>query len=201
MFKATGTINLLFDAFTEQGTVIHWGPFSYLPGPLRHGRSPSNLRSYSWTRTLIMYWWKPSTLYIPGKRSAAKSLIGKYFQSRNRKYRFHCLQGKRDKLIPWKILATAKGSELKGLSYEQLLPRRSKTVLKNTGDNPGADPFKVITGDFVTTGRWYRYRSHAPAFGRWLPGWTKQPRHFNPRWQAGKICWGVGEFSIRYVKL
>jgi isoleucyl-tRNA synthetase len=70
-----------------------------------------------------------------------------------------------DKLIPWKILGTCKGKELEGIRYEQLLPFEANTLEKITAETPGADPFRVITGDFVTTEDGTGIVHTAPAFG------------------------------------
>ncbi len=48
---------------------------------------------------------------------------------------------KGDKLIPYEVVATVKGSELVGMHYEQLIPWM----------NPGEGAFRVIPGDYVTT--------------------------------------------------
>lgn len=48
---------------------------------------------------------------------------------------------KGDKLIPYQVIKTLKGSELVGLHYEQLIPWM----------NPGEGAFRVIPGDYVTT--------------------------------------------------
>ncbi len=61
-----------------------------------------------------------------------------------------------DKLIPFKVLACYKGSELAGMEYEQLIP----------WVNPGPGAFHVITGDFVTTEEGTTGIVHiAPTFG------------------------------------
>jgi isoleucyl-tRNA synthetase len=60
-----------------------------------------------------------------------------------------------DKLIPFKPVATWKGSELAGLQYEQLIP----------WVNPGEGAFRVITGDFVTTEDGTGIVHIAPTFG------------------------------------
>ncbi len=61
-----------------------------------------------------------------------------------------------DKLIPFKIVACWKGSELAGMKYEQLIP----------WVNPGEGAFRVITGDFVTTEEGTTGIVHiAPTFG------------------------------------
>ena len=60
-----------------------------------------------------------------------------------------------DKLIPWKVVAEYKGSDLAGMAYEQLLP----------WVNPGEGAFRVITGDFVTTEDGTGIVHIAPTFG------------------------------------
>ncbi len=48
---------------------------------------------------------------------------------------------KGDKLVPYEVVGSKMGSELVGMTYEQLLP----------WVNPGEGAFRVIPGDFVTT--------------------------------------------------
>ena len=60
-----------------------------------------------------------------------------------------------DKLIPWKVVAEYKGSDLADMEYEQLLP----------WVNPGEGAFRVITGDFVTTEDGTGIVHIAPTFG------------------------------------
>lgn len=60
-----------------------------------------------------------------------------------------------NKLIPFKIVATYKGSELEGMEYEQLMP----------WVNPGKGAFRVITGDFVSTDEGTGIVHIAPTFG------------------------------------
>ncbi|MCH5246388.1 MAG: isoleucine--tRNA ligase [Muribaculaceae bacterium] len=48
---------------------------------------------------------------------------------------------KGDKIVPWQVVATFKGSELAGMRYEQLFP----------WVNPGEGAFRVIPGDYVST--------------------------------------------------
>ncbi len=60
-----------------------------------------------------------------------------------------------DKLVPFKIVGSWKGSELAGMQYEQLIP----------WVNPGEGAFKVITGDFVTTEDGTGIVHIAPTFG------------------------------------
>ncbi len=60
-----------------------------------------------------------------------------------------------DKLAPFKIVASYKGSDLAGMEYEQLIP----------WVNPGQGAFRVITGDFVTTEDGTGIVHIAPTFG------------------------------------
>ena len=61
-----------------------------------------------------------------------------------------------DKLVPFKVLdGVMKGSELTGISYEQLIP----------WFNPGEGAFKVIPGDYVTTEDGTGIVHIAPTFG------------------------------------
>lgn len=63
---------------------------------------------------------------------------------------------KGDKLIPWKIVAKYKGTDLVGMTYEQLLP-----FIKPIGE--GA--FRVISGDYVSTEDGTGIVHIAPNFG------------------------------------
>lgn len=63
---------------------------------------------------------------------------------------------KGDNIIPWKIVAHYKGTELEGMHYEQLMP-----YIKPIGD--GA--FRVILGDYVTTEDGTGIVHIAPNFG------------------------------------
>jgi len=60
-----------------------------------------------------------------------------------------------DKLIPYVIVGEYKGSDLLGLTYEQLIP----------WVNPGEGAFRVIPGDFVTTEDGTGIVHIAPTFG------------------------------------
>ena len=60
-----------------------------------------------------------------------------------------------DKLIPFKVVASYKGTELEGMEYERLIP----------WVNPGEGAFRVITGDFVSTEEGTGIVHIAPTFG------------------------------------
>lgn len=60
-----------------------------------------------------------------------------------------------DKLIPYAVIGEYKGSDLLGMTYEQLIP----------WVNPGEGAFKVIPGDYVTTEDGTGIVHIAPTFG------------------------------------
>lgn len=84
----------------------------------------------------------------------AKDLMYKYFSEKHTDAKFEDYKAG-DKIIPFKITGHAKGSELAGIRYEQLLP-----FVK-----PEGDAFKVIVGDFVTTTDGTGIVHIAPSFG------------------------------------
>ncbi|MBX2930698.1 MAG: isoleucine--tRNA ligase [Chitinophagaceae bacterium] len=90
----------------------------------------------------------------------AKALLHKYFKAEGEQKDVASLsigEG-RGEVIPFSILATFKGKDLEGISYEQLLPFEA-----NKTDNPNS--FKILLGDFVTTEDGTGIVHTAPAFG------------------------------------
>lgn len=85
----------------------------------------------------------------------AKELLNKHFPEKNADLKLEDYKSG-DKVIPFKVLATLKGSELAGIQYEQLLPFAQPT---------DGDAFKVILGDFVTTEDGTGIVHIAPSFG------------------------------------
>ena len=85
----------------------------------------------------------------------AKALVGKHFPEKNKELKFEDYKAG-DKAIPFEIVSEYKGSDLDGISYEQLL-----TFAKPTDGNA----FKVIIGDFVTTEDGTGIVHIAPSFG------------------------------------
>ena len=85
----------------------------------------------------------------------AKALVGKHFPEKNKELKFEDYKAG-DKAIPFEIVSEYKGSDLDGISYEQLL-----TFAKPTD----GDAFKVIIGDFVTTEDGTGIVHIAPSFG------------------------------------
>ncbi|HVG13507.1 MAG TPA: isoleucine--tRNA ligase, partial [Chitinophagaceae bacterium] len=131
----------------------------------------------------------------------AKSLIGKYFKPEGEAEGFEDYHPEA-KIIPWTILKEFKGRELEGLEYEQLLPYEAnspQTIQKLT---PGAVPFRVLIGDFVTTEDGTGIVHTAPAFGAddYRIGQKFNIGILTLVDRQGKFVEGLGEFSNRFIK-
>jgi len=139
--------------------------------------------------------------YLPINVILAKALINKYFKADAENGDFENFKAG-DKIIPWKILVEFKGKELEGISYEQLLPSEANTIEKIQEITPGAKPFKVISGDFVTTEDGTGIVHTAPAFGAddYKVGQKNNLGILTLVDKEGKFVNGVGEFSGRFVK-
>jgi isoleucyl-tRNA synthetase len=139
--------------------------------------------------------------YLPNNVVLAKALVNKYFKAEGENGNFETYK-EGDKLIPWKIITEFKGKDLEGISYEQLLPFEANTLEKVQEGTPGANPFKVITGDFVTTEDGTGIVHTAPAFGAddFRVGKKNNLGILTLVDKQGKFIDGVGEFSGRYVK-
>jgi isoleucyl-tRNA synthetase len=109
---------------------------------------------------------------------------------------------KATRFLPWKILLEFKGKELEGCDYEQILPFESNSAEKIQELTPGATPFKIITGDFVTTEDGTGIVHTAPAFGAddYKVGKKNNLGILTLVDKQGKFVEGTGEFSGRYVK-
>lgn len=84
----------------------------------------------------------------------AKELVAAHFNPKNAELKLaDYVEG--DKNIPFEIGGSCKGTDLLGISYEQLIP----------WVNPGEGAFRVITGDFVTTEDGTGIVHIAPTFG------------------------------------
>lgn len=81
--------------------------------------------------------------YLPVCVVLAKDLVKKYFKAEGENASFADYKGG-DKVIPWKIEAEVKGSQLVGIHYEQLMPYVTNEDLEKNA-------FRVIPADFVTT--------------------------------------------------
>jgi len=110
---------------------------------------------YVLVKTFNQYTFEPVNVVL------AKNLIGKqfgkgFFASEDETDFDKVKNG--DKQLPYKILAEAKGADLVGIKYEQLLPY---TLPYQNAENA----FRVISGDFVTTEDGTGIVHTAPTFG------------------------------------
>ncbi len=139
--------------------------------------------------------------HLPVNVILAKALINKYFKTEGKNGDFENYSAE-IKLLPWKIIAEFKGIELERVEYEQLLPSEANTLEKIQEITPGAQPFKVILGDFVTTEDGTGIVHTAPAFGAddFRVGQKNNLGILTLVDRQGKFVEGVGEFSNRYVK-
>jgi isoleucyl-tRNA synthetase len=131
---------------------------------------------------------------LPVNVVVAKALVSKYFKEEG--LSLTCF-AEGDKIVPWKELATFKGSQLDGLRYEQLMPFEA-----NNPANIEGDPFKIILGDFVTTEDGTGIVHTSPAFGAddYKVGQKNNLGIITLVDREGKFIDGVGEFAGRFVK-
>lgn len=135
----------------------------------------------------------------------AKALLGKFFKTEQENASVEAylelVASNPSKAVlaplPWTILHTCKGSDLEGIRYEQLLPFEG-----NTNEIAGGDPWRVITGDFVTTEDGTGIVHTAPAFGAddYKVGKKHNIGMLTMVDKEGKFNDYTGEFSGRYVK-
>ena len=103
---------------------------------------------YVAVRSFNQYTGNPLTVVL------AKDLLPAHFNPKAEGLDFSAYKAG-DKLIPFQVIHSWKGTELEGLEYEQLIP----------WVNPGEGAFRVITGDFVTTEEGTGIVHIAPTFG------------------------------------
>jgi isoleucyl-tRNA synthetase len=134
--------------------------------------------------------------HLPIQVVLAKALIGKYFKPEGESIGFADYK-ETDKILPWKILAEFKGSDIEECRYEQLLPYEA-----NSAANAGGDPFRVLCDNFVTTEDGTGIVHTAPAFGAddYKVGKKYGIGILIMVDRQGKFIDGLGEFSNRYVK-
>jgi isoleucyl-tRNA synthetase len=194
MFKAVPSAEsqFLFDAaaMNKNNQDVYYMAWTTTPWTL-----PSNLGltvgpniDYVLVATYIPYTAMPVNVVL------AKALLSKYFKEEGLAIE-NFAEG--DKIIPWKILTEFKGAQLNGLRYEQLMPFEANDPATFEGD-----PFKIITGDFVTTEDGTGIVHTSPAFGAddYKVGQKNNLGIITLVDREGKFVDGVGEFSGRYVK-
>jgi len=193
MFKAIANAQskFLFDAVANEASKeLYYMAWTTTPWTL-----PSNLGltvgptiDYVLVSTFNPYTALPVNVVL------AKALVSKYFKEEGLALNSFA-EG--DKILPWKILAECKGSQLNDLRYEQLMPFEANNPSSFEGD-----PFKIILGDFVTTEDGTGIVHTSPAFGAddYKVGQKNNLGIITLVDREGKFVEGVGEFSGRYVK-
>lgn len=138
---------------------------------------------------------------VPCTIIMAEALTLKYLKEEGKDADFTGFQTG-DKIIPWKVVAHFSGAEMEGLRYHQLLPFKANSMESILEITPDADPFKVVTGDFVTTEDGTGVVHMAPAFGAddFKTGQKFKLGILTLVDREGKFVEGTGEFSGRYVK-
>jgi len=186
LFKAAGNDEVFFLAWTT----TPWTLLSNL------GLTVGENIEYVLVKSFNPYTFLPIDVVL------AKALVSKYFKPEGENGDFEQYEAHKEGVIPWKILATFKGSDIKGCTYEQLLPFDASNLERIKEQTPNAEPFKVITGDFVTTEDGTGIVHTAPAFGAddFKVGQKNNIGILTLVDREGKFVDGVGEFSGRYVK-
>ena len=203
MFTLDDLKNINHTTYQELATTIAKGrAISLMAWTTTPWTLPSNLGltlgpniEYSVVDTFNPYTHEPCLVIL------ASQLVPSFFKTEAAEISLEAYQAG-DKLIPWKVLATYKGSQLEGLYYHQLMPMSANTLDKIHEFTPEADPFRVIVGDFVTTEDGTGIVHTAPAFGAddFRIGKKNKLGILILVDRQGKFIEGVGEFSNRYVK-
>src|SRR5664279_589822 len=139
--------------------------------------------------------------HLPVHIILARSLLTRYFKPEDENVDFSAYQPA-SKILPWKIISTFNGGQLENCRYEQLIPTEAGSLEKIRMVTSDADPFRVITGDFVTTEDGTGIVHMAPAFGAddFKAGKKNNLGILTLVDKEGKFVDGVGEFSGRFVK-
>lgn len=149
---------------------------------------------------VLVHTFNPYT-HLPVNVVVAKSLLGKYFKPEGENGDFTGYNAD-VKLLPWNIITEFKGAVIEDATYEQLLPYQANSPKVVEEITPGARPFRVLCGDFVTTEDGTGIVHTAPAFGAddYKVGQKYNIGILTMVDREGKFVDGLGEFSGRYVK-
>ncbi|MEO8582256.1 MAG: isoleucine--tRNA ligase [Flavitalea sp.] len=194
MFKAVKNkkSDFLFRQLTEKNAELFFLAWTTTPWTL-----PSNLGltvganiDYALVKTFNPY------THLPINVILAKDLLPNYFRQEGNTEDFSQYK-EGDKIIPWTLLSTFKGSQLEECRYEQLMPFEA-----NTAEKAGGNPFRIMIGDFVTTEDGTGIVHTAPAFGAddYRVGKKYDIGILTMVDREGKFIDGLGEFSSRFVK-
>ncbi len=192
MFNAIRNKESEFLFETTSGAPVHFLAWTTTPWtlPSNCGLTVGEKIDYVLVRTFNQYTHQPINVVL------AKALLNKYFKPEGENGDFAGYTAE-TKLVPWTIIKEFKGKEIEGCRYEQLLPYEG-----NTAEIAGGDPWRVITGDFVTTEDGTGIVHTAPAFGAddYRVGKKNNIGILTMVDKEGKFIEYMGELSGRYVK-
>lgn len=180
LFDAAGSDEVYFMAWTTTPWTL----------PSNCGLTVGPKIDYVLVKTFNPYTHQPTNVVI------AKALLGKYFKEEGKDGDFEGYTNE-TKLLPWAILTEFKGTDIVEARYEQLMPYEG-----NTAAIAGGDPFRVISGDFVTTEDGTGIVHTAPAFGAddFKVGKQAGIGILTLVDKEGKFVDNMGDLSGRYVK-
>ncbi|MFT3979986.1 MAG: isoleucine--tRNA ligase [Ferruginibacter sp.] len=204
--------NKLFELQTVDADKEPTGKLFFMAWTTTPWTLPSNLGltvgpkiAYSLIKTFNQYTHEPITVIIANNLVEKNFPKNKFFEDAGSEA-FNNYKGEEKELIPYKRINNLPwhftGEELEGLHYNQLLPFEANSLAKIQEITPGAQPFRVITGDFVTTEDGTGIVHTAPAFGAddYKVGQKNNLGILTLVDKEGKFVPGVGEFSGRFVK-
>ena len=187
----------LFKALGQPGAELFFLAWTTTPWTL-----PSNLGLTVGAQIdyVLVQTFNPYT-HLPVNVVLARALLGKYFKAEEENGDFTGY-GTSSKTRPWKILLSFCGADITECRYEQLIPTEAGSVANTRQITPGADPFRIVSGEFVTTEDGTGIVHTAPAFGAddYKAGKKNNLGILTLVDKKGKFVEGVGEFSGRYVK-
>jgi len=190
MFKAH--YHHLFDAVMKEGGNVYFMAWTTTPWtlPSNCGLTVGPNIDYVLVKTFNPYTHEPVHVVL------AKPLLGKYFKEEGKDTNFGAYNSE-SKVLPWSIVNEFKGEAIAGCRYDQLLPYEG-----NTAQVAGGDPWRVVTGDFVTTEDGTGIVHTAPAFGAddFKVGRQHNLGILTMVDKEGKFNDYMGELSGRYVK-
>lgn len=160
------TVVAQFKIKTPKKEMTEWGQPFFLAWTTTPWTLPSNTAlcvgpkiDYVSVKTYNPYTKEPVTVIL------AKPLLNSLFNPKAAELPLEDYKAG-DKLIPYKVIAEYKGTDLVGMEYEQLLPWVKPIELFENGDWEVSDKgFRVIPGDYVTTEDGTGIVHIAPTFG------------------------------------
>ena len=192
MFKAVNNAQSAFLYEATGGEPVHFLAWTTTPWtlPSNCGLTVGERIDYVLVRTFNQYTHQPINVIL------AKALLNKHFKPEGQDGDFAGYNAEQ-KIVPWTIIKEFKGADIEGCRYEQLLSYEG-----NTAEITGGDPWRVITGDFVTTEDGTGIVHTAPAFGAddYRVGKKNNIGILTLVDKEGKFTDYLGELSGRYVK-